>query len=184
MLGTVSGSVLQLVAPYASRRLISGPDLAYAAHHYLIYVAAVSADLVGMFVDLRSTGISKVVTTGTAVAFPCRLNGPIIEIICVVVHLARSGSRQSSHLKLLIGHAFAHLLANALQLFLNEIRHRRTGVRVTQRILEHLLSAQSSSRLRCPLCMTADSYSTQHLDVGTELVVAGERVLSLCHSHA
>ena len=163
MLGTVSGSVLQLVAPYASRRPISGPDLAYATHR-LIHATAVSTDLVGMFVDLRSTGINKVVTTGTSVAAErsncrdhlCRRAPHTVSMSSIISSDAprrscvRTGQRASAVPERDLP------VSSSSDWCLSLTAHPGAPPRCTV-----------SSRLRFP----SDSLSTQHLDVDTEPVV-------------
>ena len=97
----------------------------------------------------------------------------IVEIIGVVVYtstgvdscsaqqFARSRSRQSSPLKLLVCHSFAHLLGNAHQLLRQELLSRFDIIGtscVALRILEHLLDCTVSSSLRFP-CTASNSNS-------------------------
>ena len=77
---------------------------AYATHHHLVLVASIDSNILDI---IEINGV--VVHTSTDV------------YSCSSRHFARSRSHQSSPLKLLVFHSFAHLLGNALQLLRQEL---------------------------------------------------------------
>ena len=130
--GTVSRVVLRFVA--IARNVLSdlGPDPAYATHHNLVLAASIDSALLDKIVILAALGsalwwpLRLLLRSLPAVRIIIEINGVVMYTStdvdsCSSRHFARSRLRQSSPLKLLVCHSFAHLLGNALQLLRQEL---------------------------------------------------------------